>query len=74
MRKLTTKEQQKYITIKQYIAGSLTRKQAAVRLGVRPETVSRLKAQYQDSGKQAFSHGNHNNTHTASIDQAIADV
>ena len=71
MRKLTTKEQQKYITVKQYIAGSLTRKQAGVRLGVRPETISRLKVRYQNGGKQAFSHGNNANTHAASIDRAV---
>ncbi len=71
MKKLTEREQQKYITIKEYSVGRISRKQAAVRLGVRVETVSRLTARYRQYGKGAFVHKNHSNHHAPRVNEAI---
>lgn len=54
---LNQKEQQKYLTIKNYIGGRLTRKQASIRLDVSLKTVSVLKAGYLKTGKNYFCHG-----------------
>ena len=71
MKKLTTKEQQKYIAIKEYISGKITRKQASVRLGVTLEAVSRMKKGYQEEGKEYFSHGNNSNSNARRIDPEL---
>lgn len=73
MKRLTTKEQQKYITIKEYATGKVSRKQAAIRIGVRPEAVSRLKTQYEREGKAAFSHKNNGNSHAARTNIALEE-
>lgn len=59
---LKQKEQQKYLVIKDYVDGKLTRKQAATRLRVSLKTVSVLKAGYLLEGKDYFSHNLKNNT------------
>ena len=71
MKKLTTKEQQKYVTIKEYVSGKITRKQASIRLGVTLEAVSRMKKGCQEEGKEYFSHGNNNNSNARRIDPEI---
>jgi transposase len=53
---LSQKEQQKYLIIKEYINGKLTRKQAANRLSVSLKTISVLKTRYLKFGKDCFSH------------------
>ena len=67
MEKLTPHEQQKYIVIKAYDVGKLTRRQAALRLKVCPETVSRLVKAYRKHGKRAFVHKNRSNHHAAHV-------
>lgn len=47
MYKLTTREQQQYLIIKEYIKGEINRKQAAIKLGVTLETISVLKSKYK---------------------------
>ena len=59
---LNQKEQQKYLTIKDYVGGKLTRKQAAIRLDISLKTISVLKAGYLKDGKDYFSHKLKNNT------------
>ena len=71
MERLTPHEQQKYIVIKEYDAGKLTRKQAALRLGVRAETVSRLVKAYRQHGKQAFVHKNHGNHYAVHVSPEV---
>lgn len=78
MEKLSPSEQQKYIVIKEYGLGKLTRKQAAIRLRVRPETVSRLLRRYKQYGKRVFSHKNRGNHHAVQIasevESALVDL
>jgi hypothetical protein len=71
MVELNTKEQQKYIVIKQYANQKISRKQAAVRLGLYPETISVLKTEYLKHGKQIFSHKNKANQHALRIDKKL---
>lgn len=59
---LNQKEQQKYLVIKEYVDSNLSRKQAAIRLGVSTKTISVLKAGYLLSGKNYFSHKLKNRT------------
>ena len=47
--------------IRLYIAGSITRKQASIRLGVSIAYVSTLKRRYLKEGKDVFRHGNTDN-------------
>ena len=54
---LSQHEQQKYLVIKEYVDGKLSRKQAAVKLSVCVKTISILKSNYLTNGKSIFSHG-----------------
>src|SRR5680860_104264 len=53
---LNQREQQKYLVIKEYVLGKLSRKQAATKLSVSKKTISILKANYLSRGKDSFSH------------------
>jgi len=71
MDKLTTKEQQKYIVIQEYVKGKITRKQAAVKLSICPETVSALKTKYLSRGKTVFCHKNRSNRNAVRVDSSL---
>ena len=57
--------------IRLYIAGSITRKQAGIRLGVSIAYVSTLKRRYLKEGKDVFRHGNTGRTNSRKVDEAI---
>jgi hypothetical protein len=54
---LNQQEKRKYLVIKEYVDGKLSRKQAAVKLNVCAKTISILRSSYLTNGKSAFSHG-----------------
>jgi transposase len=54
---LNPRERQRYQVVKEYVMGKLSRKQAAVTMGVSKKTVSLLKARYLTDGKAGFHHG-----------------
>lgn len=71
MTRLTTREQQKYIAVKEYVAGKITRKQASIRLGISPDAVTRMKKGYLEKGKDHFMHGNRSNSNARRIDTKV---
>jgi hypothetical protein len=73
MDKLTAKEQQKYIVIKEYVDGKISRKQAAIKLQLTLPTISVLKTNYVKYGKKVFSHRNKGNLNATSINNAIEE-
>ena len=55
---LNDKEQNKYDVIKKVIDGTMTRKEASIKLNLSLKQIDRLKLVYKNKGKEGFIHGN----------------
>ncbi|MBW9212811.1 MULTISPECIES: ISNCY family transposase [Terrabacteria group] len=70
--RLSMKEQEKYLTIKDLIDHHGNKKRAALKLGVSIRTINRLIIVYRNKGKAGFVHGNRNRPSAHCLTQELS--